>query len=126
MKPTIYVELGGEQAIRELVDRFYDHMETVPFAAEIRAMHPEDLTESRDKLFSFLSMWTGGPRTYFEENGHPRLRARHMPFPIDEAARDAWIGCMALALDEQVDNTELRDGLLRAFAGIANHMRNRA
>ena len=124
MKPTLYEELGGAQAVRTLVDRFYDHMDTVPFAAEIRAMHPDDLQGSRDKLFGFLSMWTGGPRTYVEERGHPRLRARHLPFVVDVAARDAWVGCMALALEETVEDKALRDGLLRAFAGIADHMRN--
>ena len=77
-----YERLGGEQAVRRLVDRFYDLMDTLPEAAGIRALHPEDLTDSREKLFMFLSGWLGGPPLYQMQYGHPRLRARHLPFPI--------------------------------------------
>jgi hemoglobin len=123
-EPTLYDRLGGEPTLRALVDRFYDLMDTRPDAATIRGMHPGDLSTSRQRLFLFLSMWTGGPRTYLEERGHPRMRMRHLPFPIDTAARDAWMRCMDLALAEVVDDPYLRGGLHDAFLRLADHMRN--
>jgi len=121
---SYYQRLGGEAGIRALVDRFYQRMEERPDAAVIRAMHPADLTESRRKLSLFLTMWSGGPRTYLEERGHPRMRARHMPFPIDDAARDAWMACMTDALQEQVSDDILRADVQRALQRLADHMRN--
>ena len=125
-EPVPYERLGGEAALRRLVDRFYELMDTLPEAWEIRKLHPQDLTGSGDKLFKFLSGWLGGPPLYWEEYGHPRLRARHLPFPIAERERDQWLHCMYAALDEQVQDAELREGLKRAFAQTADHMRNRA
>lgn len=121
---SLFDQLGGETAIRTLVDRFYDLMNAEPDAATIRAMHPDDLTESRRKLTLFLTMWTGGPRTYMEERGHPRMRARHLPFAIDDAARDAWLACMAQALDDTVADVTTRQDLMGAFRRMADHMRN--
>lgn len=121
---SIYTRLGGDPGVRRLVDRFYDHMDTLPEAATIRAMHGDDLTEIRDVFHLFLTMWTGGPQTYMEQRGHPRLRRRHFPFPIDEAARDAWLLCMGKALDDTVDDADLRADLNSAFRRIADHMRN--
>jgi len=121
---SIYERLGGDPGVRRLVDRFYDRMDERPDAATIRAMHPDDLTGSRDHLHLFLVMWTGGPRTYMEQRGHPMMRARHLPFPIDEAARDAWLACMDDALQATVDDATLRADLFGAFARMADHMRN--
>ena len=119
-----YNRLGGEQGVRELVDRFYNLMDTLPEAQYIRKMHPGDLTSSRDKLYKFLSGWLGGPQLYMQEYGHPRLRMRHMPFTIGDAERDAWMHCMKLALAE-TDLDELqRDHLVSSFWQTANHMRN--
>ena len=120
-----YERLGGEQAVLKLVDRFYDLMDSLPEAAHIRALHPEDLTGSRDKLFKFLSGWLGGPQLYVAEYGHPRLRARHMPFPIGEAERDAWLRCMEQALAETDMDELLRGHLLQSLRNTADHMRNR-
>jgi hemoglobin len=120
-----YERLGGEQAVRKLVDRFYDLMESLPEAAHIRAMHPEDLTGSRDKLFKFLSGWLGGPQLYAAAYGHPRLRARHLPFPIGDAERDAWLRCMEQAVAETEMDELLRSHLLRSLRNTADHMRNR-
>lgn len=117
--------MGGEPAVRALVDRFYDLMDTLPEAWEIRKLHPEDLTGSRDKLFMFLSGWLGGPPLYIQAYGHPMLRRRHLPFPIDEQARDQWMLCMNQALDEQVEDEQLREGVRHAFWQLADHMRNR-
>ena len=119
-----YERLGGEAALRRLVHRFYELMDTLPDATAIRAMHAEDLTVARDKLFMFLSGWLGGPSLYIERFGHPRLRARHLPFPIDETARDQWLLCMNKALSELVDDNDFRTQLQDAFLRTADHMRN--
>jgi hemoglobin len=124
--PTTHFELlGGEAGIRSLVDRFYDIMDTTPEGAGIRALHPTDLSTSREKLFLFLVGWAGGPPLYVERYGHPMLRARHLPFPIGEAEADAWVWCMDHALDEHEMPDELRDYLKDRFRAIATHMRNR-
>jgi len=120
-----YQRLGGETGVRRLVDRFYDLMDRIPEAAVIRQMHSADLSHARDKLFKFLSGWLGGPSLYIEEFGHPRLRARHLPFVIGEAARDAWMMCMKQALAEQgVDDPRLIDHLSDSLYKVADHMRN--
>ncbi|MEJ2566464.1 MAG: group II truncated hemoglobin [Gammaproteobacteria bacterium] len=120
-----YERLGGEAAVRKLVDRFYDLMDTLPEAGGIRALHPADLTGSRDKLFKFLSGWLGGPPLYQTDYGHPRLRARHLPFPIGAAERDAWLLCMEQALAETEMEELLRMHLLQSLRNTADHMRNR-
>ena len=122
--PTPYDRVGGADGVRRLVDRFYDLMDTRPEAQGIRAMHATDLASARNKLWMFLSGYLGGPQLYIERYGHPRMRRRHMPFPIDESARDAWLLCMNQALDEQVTDTLLRTQLAHSFAQVADHMRN--
>lgn len=121
-----YEMLGGADGVRRLVDRFYALMDELPEAWELRKIHPQDLQMSRDKLFKFLSGWLGGPGLYEAEYGHPRLRARHLPFPIDTLMRDQWLMCMNLALDEQVNDELLKTQLNSAFARVADHMRNQA
>jgi hemoglobin len=125
MNQTIYEQIGGEQVVRQLIDRFYDLMDTLPEAAGIRALHPASLDESRNKLFWFLSGWMGGPQLYVERFGHPRLRARHLPFPIGESERDQWLLCMGKALDEVVGDPLMRQQIKRSFAQLADFMRNR-
>ena len=120
---TLYERLGDAR-IRALVDRFYDHMDTDPTCAEVRAMHPEDLSSSRDKLYWFLVGWSGGPQLYVERFGHPRLRARHLPFPIGDGAALQWMHAMRLALDEVVTEPHTRSLLEATFGRIAGHMRN--
>ena len=122
---TFYEQLGGEEKLRRLVDRFYDLMSELPEVKIIRAMHPDDLTVSRDKLFKFLSGFFGGPSLYVEEYGHPMLRARHLPFSIGEEERDQWLLCMNRAIDELVGDAELVSQLKQAFFRTADHMRNR-
>ncbi len=120
-----YERLGGEAGVRKLVNRFYDLMDTMPEASQIRQMHADDLSIARDKLFKFLSGWLGGPSLYIEEFGHPRLRARHLPFSIDEVARDAWMTCMTRALAEQgIDDSLMIDHLRQSLFKVADHMRN--
>jgi hemoglobin len=106
------------------VDRFYDIMDSFPEAAKIRGFHATSLKQSREKLFLFLSGWSGGPQLYVERFGHPRLRMRHLPFAIGTVERDQWLWCMNKALEEsQLDPRVV--GLLRArFAEVADFMRN--
>ena len=118
--------LGGEDGIRRLVDVFYDRMDSAPEVAGIRAMHPPDLTSSREKLFLFLVGWTGGPPLYVQRHGHPMLRRRHLPFPIGTAERDQWVWCMDHALEEHAMPDELREHLRLRFRAVADHMRNQA
>lgn len=125
MVTTHFNLIGGETIIRLLVDRFYDLMETKPEAAGILALHPSDLSSSREKLFLFLVGWMGGPPLYVEKFGHPRLRARHLPFPIGESERDQWLLCMKQALEEVVEVEPLRGQLLQAFTQLADFMRNK-
>ena len=120
---TAYERLGGAPAVRALVDRFYDAMERRDDAAVIRALHPADLTGSREKLYQFLSGWLGGPQLYVEQHGHPRLRARHLPFRIDTDAARAWLDCMDDALVDLEDDA-LRVRLTESLSRLAAHMRN--
>jgi hemoglobin len=122
---TPFDQLGGERAVRALVDRFYDLMDLEPAAAGIRSLHPPSLDGSRDKLFWFLCGWLGGPTHYTERFGHPRLRARHLPYTIGIAERDQWMACMVQALHEQGVDAALAQRLTESFFGTADWMRNR-
>jgi hemoglobin len=122
---TPYELLGGEAGIRQLVDRFYDLIDTAPEAATIRALHARSLRSAREKLFLYLTGWTGGPPVYVERYGHPRLRARHSPFAIASRERDEWLWCMDRALDEREMPDELRVHLRERLHELADHMRNR-
>lgn len=117
--------MGGEAGVRTLVDRFYDLMALDERFAGILALHPVPLDGSRDKLFWFLCGWMGGPNLYIERFGHPRLRARHLPFPIASAERDQWLLCMAQAMADCGVPEPLFDRLLQSFANTADWMRNR-
>ena len=123
---TPFDRLGGEDAVRTLVDRFYDLMELEPAYAGLRALHPATLDGSRDKLFWYLCGWLGGPNHYIERFGHPRLRARHLPYAIGSAERDQWMACMTQALRDCGADPELAQALQRAFQGTADWMVNRA
>jgi hemoglobin len=132
IKSSFFELLGGQnggdqvaiQNIRMLVEAFYDVMDSDPKAAPIRAMHPIDLTSSRAKLFMFLTGWTGGPQLYIERYGHPRLRQRHMPFSIDESARDQWMYCMITAMHSIKLDEKLIQKLAEQLHGVADFMRN--
>lgn len=122
---TTYEKIGGEATVGKLCDRFYELMDTVPQFAELRAMHPENLRGSRDKLFMFLSGWFGGPDLFVENFGHPRLRARHMPFAIGTRERDQWVACMVLAMEDVGIQADVRKVLLNNFFNTADFMRNK-
>ncbi len=116
--------IGGADAVRALVKRFYQVMDELPESYGIRKLHAEDLQASEDKLFKFLCGWMGGPQLYIQEYGHPMLRRRHLPFSISVSERDQWLLCMNTALLEVVQDPQLRDELSLAFVKVADHMRN--
>ncbi len=121
---TIYEMIGGDAKVRELVDRFYDLMDLEPAYAGIRKMHPTTLEGSRDKLYWFLSGWTGGPNLFVERFGHPRLRARHLPYAIATDERDQWLRCMETAMQDVGIEERIQKRLRQAFYDTADWMRN--
>lgn len=121
---SLYEMIGGETRLRALVNRFYDLMDSSVEAEKIRNFHPKSLKGSREKLFMFLSGWSGGPQLYMERFGHPRLRMRHMPFSIGTVERDQWLWCMNKALDERGLDPRVVEFLKVRFAEVADAMRN--
>jgi hemoglobin len=108
VETTFYDQVGGGPFFERLVEAFYQSVEADEL---LRSMYPKDLTESKHHLVMFLVQYWGGPKTYMQERGHPRLRMRHAPFRITKKARDAWLAAMSSALvsvrsdlsDEQFD-----------------------
>ncbi len=123
-KLTQYQKLGGEPGVRKLVKHFYEAMHSIPEVKTIRDMHAPNLDEAEDKLYLFLSGWLGGPSLYIEKHGHPRLRARHLPFSIDTKERDQWLQCMDTALNKMDIEKAMHDELMQAFFNTADFMRN--
>lgn len=121
MAMTIFEAVGGEQTFFDLVERFYAGVETDPI---LRPMYPASLDASKRHLTLFLIQFFGGPRTYIAERGHPRLRARHLPFPIDQRARDAWLTHMSAAVREMSLPDAAREEFLRYFEGAADFLIN--
>ncbi len=128
-KSTFYELLGGDKAgienIRLLVETFYDIMDSDPKVVELRSIHQPDLTEAREKLFMFLTGWTGGPQLYIERYGHPRLRGRHMPFSIGETERDQWMYCMISAMHKIGLAEPVLTKLATQLYDVADFMRNK-
>ncbi len=120
---TPYEEIGGDGAVRNLVDGFYDRIDAS--APTLRAMLPKDDSVSRQKLYEFLSGWMGGPNLYIEKRGHPALRMRHFPFAIGRDEVDEWLRCMTEALDEAGVKGSLRSFLDDRFSQSAHWMQNR-
>jgi hemoglobin len=119
---TIYQAVGGLDIFHRLVDAFYRGVETDPL---LRPMYPADLAESREHLALFLAQYFGGPGTYSERRGHPRLRMRHLPFKIDTAARDAWLRHMRAAVEETALPEPARGVMLTYFAQVADFLVNK-
>jgi hemoglobin len=120
---TVYERVGGMPFFQHLVDRFYDRVAADPV---LRPVYPEgDLSGARHRLTLFLAQYWGGPRTYDEERGHPRLRMRHFPFAIGSAERDRWIVHMRAAIAELSPPTDVAEALHRYFDNAAEAMRNR-
>jgi hemoglobin len=116
--------IGGEARVKALVERFYDLMDLEPAYTALRKVHGSDLHNAREKLFMFLCGWLGGPQHYVERFGHPRLRARHMPFVIGILERDQWLACMDQAMGEVGVPDDLRAKLRESFFQTADWMRN--
>ncbi len=121
-----YGRLGGDTAVRRVVDHFYNLMDRDPDYYGIRKLHPQDLTESRNKMYWFLSEWTGGPTHYSSRFGPPFLRRRHLPFAIGVSERDQWIACMLQAMQEVDLEAGLQAELEMAFFKTADFLRNQA
>jgi hemoglobin len=122
-----FARVGGEAAVRALVERFYDTMEKLEPA--LAALHERDEAgnvsrAARDRFALFLIGWLGGPQDYVARHGHPRLRMRHARVPVDRAMRDAWLRSMRAALDESRVEPGVRGYLDARFAEVADFMRN--
>ncbi len=119
---TPYEEIGGEEPLRVLVERFYDIMDSD--SPHLRAMHPADDSNSRRNLFEFLSGWMGGPNLYTERKGHPRLRMRHIRFAIGDEEAAEWMRCMRQAMSESKIEEPLLGFLDSRLEQSALHVRN--
>ncbi|MES2424349.1 MAG: group II truncated hemoglobin [Pseudomonadota bacterium] len=122
---TLYVQLGGEARVKALVETFYDLMDLEPRYAALRAAHGSTLENARERLFWYLCGWLGGPQYYTDRFGHPKLRARHLPFSIGDTERDQWILCMHQAMTEIGVEAGLQQQLIEALYGVADWMRNK-
>ncbi len=121
---TPFEIFGGQPTVDRLVELFYQRMDALPEARGIRALHPQDLAPITLLLKKYLAEWLGGPKAYSSERGHPRLRARHLPFPIGDAERDAWLLCMNGAIDEVIAPSPAREEIRAAVIKLADWMRN--
>jgi len=121
ISPTLHQIVGGDQFFVDLVDRFFDGIDSVDVLAE---MYPADTTEPRRHLSGFLAQYWGGEPAYSNERGHPRLRMRLMPFRIDTAAGEAWLACMRSALDQMDVTPEAGAAIWQHFSSSADFLRN--
>lgn len=122
---SVYEAAGGEQTFTRLVERFYAGVEADPV---LRPLYPEDAEQfaaAQEHLKLFLIQYWGGPATYSERRGHPRLRMRHLPFAIGRRERDAWLRHMLAALDSLALDPRVRGELVEYFESAANAMINR-
>lgn len=121
--PTVYDTVGGEEFFVKLVNRFYDG---VALDADFLRFYPEpnDLSGARWRLTKFLVQYWGGPTTYNDERGHPRLRMRHNPYVIDGAARDRWMHHMLAAVGDAECDDSIKQQLTDYFERAADHMIN--
>ena len=122
-EPSLYELAGGMPFFERLVGRFYDGVAEDPV---LRPLYPEaDLGGARRRLTLFLAQYWGGPRTYDEERGHPRLRMRHAPFTIGFVQRDAWLARMRAAIAAEAPPVDVAERLEAYIAMAADAMRNR-
>lgn len=118
---TIYEAIGGIDTIDKLVSAFYKRVSKHP---KLIPIFPEDLDETARKQKLFLTQFFGGPRLYEQERGHPMMRRRHLPFEITPSRRDAWLDCMAEALEEAEIQEPYRTAIFEKLTLTANHMMN--
>ena len=120
----LYYRLGGAKVLREFVDNLYDFMDHFPAVETVRKMHPEDLSQIRDRVFMFLSGMLGGPPLYVDAFGHPYLRRKHMHLKIGDQERDQWLFCAQNAANQLDVSSEVRDELMSELTLMADHLRN--
>ncbi|SMO75755.1 globin [Melghirimyces algeriensis] len=118
---TIYERIGGEHAITRIVEAFYPRVQKNPLLAPL---FPEDIQPVMEKQKRFLTQFFGGPPLYSQQHGHPRLRARHLPFPITPSRAEAWLHCMKEALDDAEIQGEVRQEIWSRLCFTASHMVN--
>tara|TARA_R110000850_G_scaffold31068_1_gene85713 strand:+ start:67 stop:501 length:435 start_codon:yes stop_codon:yes gene_type:complete len=119
-----YDLIGGDKVIRAIAHDFYQQMQTRPETQTLLAIHRSPMQESEQKLYEYLSGWLGGPQLYQQKHGHPALRARHMPFAIDESMRDQWLICMRAAIQNNIKKPEHQQVIIQAISTLADTMRN--
>lgn len=124
-KQSPYEMMGGELVVRRVVDRFYDIMDSDPRVARIRAMHADNLSPMRERLFEFLSGWLGGPPLYFQRPDHKCIASAHRPYAIGEAERDEWMMCMRQALEDCAVPNEVCELIDKPLLRMAEAFRNR-
>lgn len=114
-------EMIGEETLHKIVDAFYLRVKSHP---DLSPIFPEDLRETARKQIQFLTQFLGGPPLYTSEHGHPRLHMRHLPFPITPRRANAWLSCMALAMDEVGFSGPIREEFFSRLVITAHHMIN--
>lgn len=120
-QPQSIYELVGEDQLRKLTHYFYQE---VAKTSKLRSLYPEDLAPAENRLFLFLLQVFGGPQTYTEQRGHPRLKMRHFDWKIDESMRDYWLNSMFTAMNKLELDAAVRDQMMGYFIKAANHMIN--
>lgn len=125
--PVLYGQMGGEAAVRRLVETFYDIVEHEPEGAPLYLLHlrGHGVAHSRIEQFNFLSGFLGGPRLYVERYGHSDVRQMHAHVAIDRTARDAWLRCMEMAIERVGLSAEIKTALMRHFTRVADMLINR-
>lgn len=119
---SVYAQVGGDPPFRRLVETFYAKIERDPV---LRPLFPSDLTEGKENQFLFLTQFFGGPPRYTAKRGHPRLRARHLAFPIGRREAETWLGHMLAAIDEVGIPEPARTQMRTYFAYTARFLQNR-
>ena len=122
---TMYAALGGAEAVRTLVNRFYDIMDQDPAFAQLRALHAADLAPMREKLTDWMCAWLGGPQHYFDRPDAVCFGAAHGGYAIDATLRDQWLDCMFRALADVGAAPSLQARIRTPLAELANFLRNR-
>lgn len=122
-QPQSIYELVGEDQLRQLTHYFYQEVANNP---KLRSLYPDDLLPAENRLFLFLLQVFGGPQSYSEQRGHPRLKMRHFDWEIDESMRDQWLNSMFTAIDKLELDAAVRDQMMGYFVKVANHMINHA
>ena len=122
-QPQSIYELVGEVLLRQLTHYFYQEVAKTP---KLRSLYPNDLLPAENRLFLFLLQVFGGPQTYSEQRGHPRLKMRHFDWEIDESMRDYWLNSMIAAMDKIELDANVRDQMMGYFVKVSNHMINHA